>query len=188
MKFRLQIAMLIAALMTTTAFAETWEWPQWRGPARTDISRETGLLKTWPEGGPQRVWLFKDAGIGYSGFAVVDGRLFTMGAREGTEYLMALNANTGEELWSVEIGELLENGWGNGPRATPTVDGELVYAMSGRGNLICANTDDGKISWQASMTNDLNGKVPNWATRNRFWSTRTRSCALRAAAKEPWRP
>src|SRR5882672_2338133 len=76
------------------------DWPQWRGPDRTDVSKETGLLKQWPAEGPQRVWLFKNAGNGYSGPAIVNGKLFTMGTRDGSEILLALDANTGKELWT----------------------------------------------------------------------------------------
>src|SRR5213080_3098506 len=75
------------------------DWPQWRGPDRADVSTETGLLKEWPAGGPRRAWLYKNAGNGYSGPAISGGKLFTMGTRKDAEILIALNANTGEELW-----------------------------------------------------------------------------------------
>ncbi|MHC4402620.1 MAG: LamG domain-containing protein [Planctomycetota bacterium] len=58
-------------------------WPQWRGPDRTDVSRETGLLKSWPDGGPTQLWLYRNTGTGYSGPAVTGGRLFIMGGRAG---------------------------------------------------------------------------------------------------------
>src|SRR6476620_5631460 len=109
------------------------DWPQWRGPERTDISKETGLLKQWPEGGPKQLWLYKDAGLGYSGPAIVAGKLFTMGTRDNEEVLLALDANSGKELWVAKIGKILENNWGNGPRGTPTVDGARVYALGGQG-------------------------------------------------------
>ena len=71
------------------------EWPQWRGPNRDDVSTEKNLLQEWPEGGPPRVWMFENAGVGYSGPAIVGDRLYTMGAREGKELLLTLDANTG---------------------------------------------------------------------------------------------
>jgi hypothetical protein len=137
------------------------DWPQWRGPNRDDISTETGLLKSWPEGGPRRVWLFEDCGLGYAGPAVVGDRLYIMGARDGTEYLLAINVENGREQWAAPIGELYENDWGGGPRGTPTVDGELVYALGGQGNLICARVSNGDVVWSKSMQ-DLGGTTPNW--------------------------
>lgn len=137
------------------------DWPQWRGPERTDISKETGLLKQWPEGGPKQLWLYKDAGLGYSGPAIVAGKLLTMGTRDNEEVLLALDANSGKELWVAKIGKILENNWGNGPRGTPTVDGARVYALGGQGTLICAQVADGQIVWTRTMQ-DLSGKTPGW--------------------------
>ena len=157
----------LAALITLTTLtqsalsAASFDWPQWRGPDRSDVSKETGLLKTWPAEGPKRVWLFENAGNGYSGPAIVNGKFFTLGTRDGGEILLVLDANTGKELWTAKIGPVLQNGWGVGPRGTPTVDGDRVYALSGTGNLVCVNGGDGKILWQTSMS-DLGGKVPGW--------------------------
>jgi outer membrane protein assembly factor BamB len=105
--------------------------------------------------------LNRTAGIGYSSFAVVDGRLFTMGAEGEKEFLMAVNTENGQELWRAEIGELLTNNWGDGPRGTPAIDGQLVYALSGQGNLVCANVEDGHIVWQHAMS-EYGGGVPSW--------------------------
>jgi outer membrane protein assembly factor BamB len=103
--------------------------------------------------------------LGYSGFSIVEGKLFTLGAinddDQDSEYLICLDANTGEQKWKTKVGPTLGNGWGNGPRGTPTVDGACVYAMGGTGDLICAQTEDGKQLWTASM-GDLGGKAPNW--------------------------
>src|SRR2546426_9698026 len=142
-------------------FGGSFDWPQWRGPDRTDVSRESGLLKEWPAGGPKRVWLFKNAGNGYSGPAIVNGKLFTMGTRDGAEILIALNADTGEELWTASIGPVVKFDRGGGPRGTPTVDGDYIYALGGQGNLICAAVADGKAVWRVAMA-DLGGKTPNW--------------------------
>src|SRR5690242_16699656 len=107
-----------AGLMVSSSFAD--DWPQWRGPNRDGVSKETGLLKSWPEGGPKRAWLFENAGNGYSSFSVVGGRLYTMGTRDGSEIVLALDANTGKELWATPIESIYENGWGGGPRSCPT--------------------------------------------------------------------
>ncbi len=138
------------------------DWPQWRGPDRTGVSKETGLQKSWPAGGPKRIWLYENAGEGYSGPAIVGGKLFTMGVRDGNECLLVLDANTGKELWFAKIGPIFSEGHGNGPRGTPTVDGDRVYAMGSHGNLVCASIGDGKIIWQQSLS-DLGGRVPHWA-------------------------
>ncbi len=153
------LALSIASLAALRAPAS--DWPQFRGPNRDDVSTETGLLKQWPAGGPKRVWLFENAGQGYSGFSVAAGKLFTIGTRDGKEILLALDAVTGKELWVATVGDILGNGWGDGPRGTPTVDGDRVYALSGKGNLVCADASSGKVQWTKSMQ-DLGGKTPGW--------------------------
>ena len=141
--------------------AGRFDWPQWRGPDRSDVSRETGLLKSWPPGGPKRVWLYENAGNGYSGPAIVGGKLFTLGTRDQSESLIALDAGTGKELWVAQMGSILKNAWGDGPRGTPSVEGGRVYAISGSGVLICASATDGKILWQKRLS-ELGGKTPGW--------------------------
>src|SRR5688572_7517514 len=128
--------------------ADNFDWPQWRGPNRTGVSKETGLLQSWPAGGPKRLWLYEKGGNSYSGPAIVRGKLFTMGTRDGSEVLLNLDANTGKELWVTSLDGLLKNDWGDGSRGTPTVDGDFVYAMSGPGLLVCATISDGKILWK----------------------------------------
>lgn len=150
-------SILIATSLTVPAA----DWPQWRGPDRSDRSPETGLLKSWPEGGPKRVWLYENAGQGYAGFSVVGDRVYTLGTRDGSETLLALEATTGKEAWVAKLSDILKNNWGDGPRGTPTVDGDLIYVMTGPGLLACVSAKDGKIVWKQSMT-DLGGKVPTW--------------------------
>jgi len=152
----------LAALSLPAVPAAGFDWPQWRGPARSDVSRETGLLRTWPAGGPKRVWLFENAGSGYSGPAIAHGKFFTLGTRDGSEILLVLDAGTGQELWTAKLGAVLNNGWGDGPRGTPTVDGDRVYTLSGLGALSCVQVADGKILWEVAMTKDLGGRKPNW--------------------------
>ncbi len=162
MTSRLSTALLIVlGLGILPAGAQTHNWPQFRGPDRTDVSQETGLLQSWPEGGPTRLWLFEDAGIGYSGPSIVGNRLFIMGARDDRELLLCLDVEKGAELWSAEIGPIYRNGWGDGPRGTPTVDGQVVYALGAQGNLICAQIADGTIVWRTSMR-DFGGRTPRW--------------------------
>jgi len=154
-------ASLLAGAFPSSSSAQNFDWPQWRGPNRDDVSKETGLLKQWPAEGPKKVWMSDVGGLGYAGFSVVKGKLFTMGARDQTEFLIALDANTGKELWATPIGGRLANKWGDGPRGTPTVDGDRVYTLGGDGTLICANVADGKSLWKVTMAS-LGGKVPQW--------------------------
>jgi outer membrane protein assembly factor BamB len=155
------MAALLAVSSLASSLSPAADWPRWRGANFDDQCKETGLLKTWPAGGPKKVWLFENAGLGYSGFAVVGDTLFTMGARDAMEYVIAVDVKTGKEKWSSEAGPLLTNNWGNGPRSTPTVDGGMVYAMSGKGHLSCFNAADGKLVWKVTME-ELGGKVPGW--------------------------
>ena len=150
---------ILACALATTAFAN--DWPQWRGPDRSDISKETGLLKEWPAEGPKQTWIFKDAGNGYSGPAIVGGKLFTLGTRDGKEIILSLDAATGKELWAHPVGDILGNRWGDGPRGTPTFDGGKVYALSGTGVLACVSAADGNEVWTTKMS-DVGGGVPGW--------------------------
>jgi len=137
-------------------------WPAWRGADRTDVSTETGLLRQWPEEGPELAWLSKKCGVGYAGFAVVDENVYTMGAYKNDERLICLDAANGDVRWRMVMTEsVLENGWGDGPRGTPTVDGEFVYAMAGNGTVVCAKAATGELVWKISLQ-DLGGKVPFW--------------------------
>jgi outer membrane protein assembly factor BamB len=138
------------------------DWPQWRGPDRNDISRESGLLKDWPSEGPKLLWTYNEAGAGFSGPAVVGDRLFSMGADSQQDYVFCLDVKKGTKVWSVGIGERLQNNWGDGPRCTPAVDGDRVYALAGRGNLVCLQVADGKTVWEKSLVKDLGGNVPGW--------------------------
>jgi outer membrane protein assembly factor BamB len=141
--------------------ASAADWPRWRGSDFSDVSTETGLLKKWPEGGPKKLWSTAEAGLGYSGYSIVKGVLYTMGLKEDMELLLAFDAETGAVKWSTPVGPILKNKWGDGPRATPTVDGGHVYAMSGQGYLICVSAADGKSVWSAEMKN-FGGKIPGW--------------------------
>lgn len=152
-----------AATLHAQAPAKPGDWPQFRGPDRDDISKETGLLKKWPSAGPKLLWTFTEAGLGYSGFSTSAGTLYTMGANDdGEEFLLALDAVTGKEKWRTTVGARYANKWGDGPRSTPTVDGDRVYALGAKGDLICASTKDGKEIWKTSLVTDHGGKLQNW--------------------------
>ena len=138
------------------------DWPQWRGPNRDDVSRETGLLQDWPEGGPKLLWTYEKAGAGFSGPAVVGDVLYTLGARDDKEWLYALDVNGPRQLWEAEVGPLLVNGWGDGPRGTPAVDDGRVYALGGQGRLVCVDASTGKEVWAKSLKDDFGGAQGFW--------------------------
>ena len=138
------------------------DWPRWRGANHDDISIETGLLQTWPSGGPKRLWLSKDIGIGYSTPALAKGKLFILGTKNEKEHLFAKAVKTGETIWAIPLNSVFSNNWGNGPRGAATVDGGNVYALGAKGGLVCANAADGKILWKVDLVDDLGGTAPYW--------------------------
>ncbi len=143
------------------------DWPQWRGPQRNGISRETGLLKEWPKEGPKLVWKIAEAGRGYSTPAVAADRLYLLG-NEGLEdeFVEALAVKDGKRAWRTRLGNV-----GNptqkpnfpAARSTPTVAGEFLYALGSDGDLVCLETGTGKSRWQKNLRADFAGKPGTWA-------------------------
>jgi outer membrane protein assembly factor BamB len=149
---------LLAALAAGLACAG--DWPQFEGPDRNAISKETSLLKSWPEGGPPLVWTFKEAGLGFGGPAVVNDRVYLMGTRQDDEYVFCLDKGT--EKWAAKIGPIYDfqgNNWSRGPNATPTVGGDYLLALGSQGELVCVNPADGKEHWRVNLPRDLAAQV-----------------------------
>ena len=140
----------------------TADWPQWRGPQRDAISRETKLLEQWPEGGPKLLWTNRGLGRGYSSPSVVGDRLYVLGTADNTAAAIAVDLNSGEQLWVAKLGEQYENNWGGGPRGSVTVDGDRLYALDAVGNLFCLETENGEKVWQKNLVSDFGGQIPNW--------------------------
>lgn len=140
------------------------DWPQWRGPERDGRSPETGLLPSWPEAGPPLEWTAEGLGAGLSTVAVVGDRIFTMGQDETHTHAICLARDGGEVLWRKRIGRAGGPGWGDfeGPRSTPTVDGERVYALGQYGELVCLEAASGDTVWKKSLQEDLGGPRPEW--------------------------
>jgi outer membrane protein assembly factor BamB len=138
------------------------DWPQWRGPNRDGKSAETGLLKDWPQGGPPLAWRATGAGEGYSSFALSQGKLYTLGARGDTEYVIAYDAASGKRLWEAAHGRRFSNDRGDGPRATPTVEGDRVYAFGASGDLSVLDAASGKVHWAINVLKQFRGSNIQW--------------------------
>ena len=174
---RSQVALLLAASTPTiTALAADADWPQWRGPNRDSVSAEKGLLQDWPAGGPSLAWQAGGLGAGHSTVSVAGNRIITMGDKGSASHLIALNRDDGKPLWSIKVGKAGAPGWGGfgGPRSTPTMDGELVFALGQYGELICAEAASGKERWRKQFDADFGGSCQNGASVNhRSWMATT---------------
>ena len=138
------------------------DWPQWRGPDRTGVSPDTGLLAKWPTGGPPLLWKATNIGSGYATVAIADGRVFTLGDRDDAEFIVALDESNGQEIWSHRIGDEYDNSKGGGPRSTPTVVGDLLYTLSAHGDLWCLSTDDGTPRWHVNILEKFGTENIKW--------------------------
>jgi len=152
---------LIIAGGTRAADQAATGWPQYRGPARTGISEETGLLKSWAEPGPKVVWKMP-IGEGFSGISVVGDRLYTMYGTGEDDVLACHSTSDGREIWKLRVDRKWTDDVGNGPRATPTVAGDTVYALSGRGTLVAVKVATGEKMWTADLTDKVDAKIPHW--------------------------
>jgi outer membrane protein assembly factor BamB len=137
------------------------DWPQWQGPDRTGISKETGLLREWPASGPAVVWTASNLGNGYGSVAVKGDRVYVQGMKGPNSIVSALNRADGKPVWSKTLGPSANNDQGNGPRGTPTVDGDRVYILTENGDLACLKTD-GTAVWQRNILKDFGGRNLRW--------------------------
>jgi outer membrane protein assembly factor BamB len=154
-------AVLLGHLLRPEA-REQADWPQWRGPNRDGISKETGLLKEWPSQGPPLAWKTNGSGQGYSSMAISQGRLFTMGIRGDSEFVIAFDVATGRPLWVRPHGTPFKNDKGDGPRGTPTVDGDRLYALGANGDLSCMEVNSGRIVWSLNILQKFNASNIHW--------------------------
>jgi len=139
------------------------DWPQWRGPNRDAVCSEAGLLKEWPAEGPELLWEISGLGPGFSTVSIADGTLYTMGDREADgekgQYVYAYDLDTRRELWAARVGPPHRDG----PRCTPTVAGDSVYAIGTSGDVVRIAADSGKVIWTRNLLDDLGGASnPNW--------------------------
>ena len=159
---RFVIVTAILSLSTVASNRAFDDWPQWRGTKRDGISVERGLLKSWPAAGPPVAWRATGAGEGYSSFSAANGRLYTLGARGGTEYLMAYDANSGKKLREIAHGRRFNNDRGDGPRSTPTVDGDRLYTFGASGDMSVVEAATGKVFWKANLLEKFGGSNIQW--------------------------
>lgn len=151
--------LLMTFSILTSVAGRADDWPQFRGPERTGVSKETKLLRSWPKEGPTLLWTYRNAGVGFTPPSIVDNRLYSMGTRDKIDYLYALDTTAGRQIWATELGPERPAGWGDGPCSTPTVDGNNLYALTTWGDLHCVERDTGKKVWNVHLKNTLQGKV-----------------------------
>jgi outer membrane protein assembly factor BamB len=153
--------------VTSSATLDARDWPQWRGPERNGISKDTGLLKQWPAGGPRLLWQVNDIGDGYSTPVVVGTRIYLMSnIGMDNEFVQALSTQDGKPIWTTRVGNV-GNPNQNPPypkaRSTPTVDGDFIYALGSDGDLACLEAKGGKIRWSKNIRKEFGGEPGEWA-------------------------
>jgi outer membrane protein assembly factor BamB len=176
MTTRVVVLLSLASLFAGVSATRADDWPQWMGPRRDDVWRETGLLEKFPEGGPKVLWRAEVSG-GYAGPAVADGRVFvtdflsrddkaadpfSRGARKGTERVLCYAAADGKLLWKDEYSCTYRLSYSSGPRCTPTVHEGKVYALGAMGDLRCHDAAKGTLLWAKDFKKDYGTEVPMW--------------------------
>ncbi|HJQ68957.1 MAG TPA: PQQ-binding-like beta-propeller repeat protein [Blastocatellia bacterium] len=165
MKQKFLFAILITIVLSPLApggAAREPDWPQWRGPDRTSLSKETGLMKAWPETGPTVAWTLTTLGPGYGSVAIKDDRIYVQGVNGTESVVYCLNRADGKAVWSQALGPRRDQDRGPGPRGTPTVDGDRLYALSENGDLACLKVKDGSATWRRNILKDFGGSNITW--------------------------
>jgi outer membrane protein assembly factor BamB len=154
------------------------DWPQWLGPQRDSVWRETGIVRSFPAGGPPVMWRTQ-VGSGYSGPAVAQGRVYVLdhhfakasdkpadpfarGSIPGDEAILCLNAADGTVLWRHQYDCPYTVSYPAGPRTTPLVSDGKVFTLGAEGNLFCLGAKTGKVVWSRDFKADYNIKTPMW--------------------------
>src|SRR6266576_4363871 len=166
--FRISAIAWTLAAFAQNASSGQFDWPKWQGPDRTAHSKETGLVKEWPKGGPPLAWKVKGLGGGDRAPSVAAGRIYGMSHRGADEMVWALSEKDGKEIWAVRIAPAYSQSWPQskeGPGCTPTVDGDRLYVMGLAGNVACLQVADGKVVWQRNLRTDFGGRIPMWSYR-----------------------
>ena len=166
------VTLAAAGVVFGATHAQADDWPQWRGAGRLAVWSETGIVDRFPDSGLKVAWR-TPVRSGFAGPAVADGRVFVLDWREdpesrtldGTERLVALDEETGAVLWTHEWAtsyRMLQASYAIGPRATPTVDGDRVYAVGASGALRCVDAASGELIWSRNYIDDYDTSVATW--------------------------
>jgi outer membrane protein assembly factor BamB len=170
------IPLLLAGGLAPSA-ARADDWPQWLGPRRDGVWRETGVLDHFPKDGPKVLWRAK-IGAGYTGPAVAGGRVYVMdrvgtplakgaespgkGGLPGKERVLCLSAADGKLIWKHEYDCNYKIYYPSGPRTTPVVDGDKIYTLGAMGDLLCLDAASHKVYWSKNLPQEYNTKPPLW--------------------------
>ena len=147
-------------LMTLSCLSQTDQSSQWRGPNREGIFYENGLLRSWPENGPELLWSFEGLGAGHSSPGIGFNRIFINGMPDTTGVLYSFDMN-GNLLWQKEYGEEWHVNY-TGSRSTPLVVNDLVYLVSGMGEVFCFKAENGNLVWSVDMLKKFDGINIQW--------------------------
>src|SRR5436190_3222819 len=130
------------------------DWSQWRGPERTGHAATEAVALASLSKDPKAVWRLEIGG-GFSSPVVSADKLAYLDAQDGKEVAHLVDAKNGKEIWRVPFSDVYEDEWGPGPRSTPMIDGDRVYAQSCKGEFRCLNLADGKVLWGTSFEKDF---------------------------------
>lgn len=147
------ISFLIAIVFTVSSYSQ--KIIQWRGEDRTGIYDETGLLKKWPEKGPELLWHIESLPKGYSSVAISDNKMYLTGIKGKQDIAIAMDMK-GKILWEKAYGRAWDRSYSDS-RATPTIEGNRLYVSSGLGDISCLNTKNGDIIWSIKASEKYEG-------------------------------
>ena len=177
--FKLLLLLLFATTLRLAETVQADDWPQWMGPLRDGVWRESGIVETFPAGGPPVRWRVAIGG-GYAGPAVVGGRVyvtdkqlpkgesdpsdpFKRDRRQATERVLCLNDGDGSVIWKHEYECPYTVSYPAGPRTTPVVRDGRVYTLGSEGHLFCLTADKGEVVWSKSFQKDYGREqTPVW--------------------------
>ncbi len=141
--------------------AKVDDWPQWLGPRRDGVWRETGILEKFPQGGPRVLWR-APLGGGYAGPAVADGKVYVADLQGKKERVLCLSEKDGSVLWTHSYDCTYSIAYPAGPRTTPIVTKDRVYTLGAMGDLLCLENATGKVVWSKSFMKDYGQSPPMW--------------------------
>jgi outer membrane protein assembly factor BamB len=145
---------LCFGLLMSASISQAGDWPQWRGTERNGhASPDPSAITSLPQN-LKPVWRLEIGG-GFSSPIVAAGKLAYLDAQDGKEVAHLVDAGTGKEIWHAAYGDIYEDEWGQGPRSTPIIDGDRLYAQSCKGEFRCFNLADGKVLWGTSFEKDF---------------------------------